>query len=220
MIGSLFINKTYSRAEIRGLVESILFVNGKAVQTEELMKILDFSKKDVTDLVEEMNQDYTARNAGFAVVPVAGGFQMFTHPRYKDELTELFGKRNENKIPKSCLETLAIVAYKQPVTKEDIDKIRGVSSTRSLNSLIALKLVTISGTAEDLDKSPQYVTTGRFLEFFRIKSLEDLPALNSLEMNEILAGAAAEDDDGFDEPEGDGEKEAAGARKEDSIFNQ
>lgn len=214
MIGSLFINKTYSRAEIKGLVEGILFVNGKAVKTEDLEKTLDFSKKDVVALIEEMNQDYTSRNSGFCIVPVGGGFQLFTHPNFKDELTELFGKRNENKIPKSSLETLAIIAYKQPVTKEDVDKIRGVSSTRSLNTLLALKLVNISGTSDTIDKSPLYSTTGRFLEFFRIKSMDDLPSLTSLEASDL---ADIADDEGDEEEEGDAGAETE--NKENTMFS-
>lgn len=213
MIGSLFINKTYSRNEIKGLVEGILFVNGKSMKHEELEKILDYSKKDVADLIEEMNQDYNARNSGLCIVPVGGGYQLFSHPNFKDELTELFGKRNENKIPKSCLETLAIIAYKQPVTKEEVDKIRGVSGTRSLNTLLALKLVNISGTSDDIDKSPLYSTTPRFLEFFRIKSMEDLPSINSLEVSDLMD---VEDDDETDEDE---EADTAD-KKEDTIFNK
>lgn len=214
MIGSLFINKTYSRNEIKGLIEGILFVNGKAMKHEELERILDYSKKDVADLIEEMNQEYNARNSGICIVPVGGGFQLFSHPNFKDELTELFGKRNENKIPKSSLETLAIIAYKQPVTKEEVDKIRGVSSTRSLNTLLGLKLVNISGTSDDIDKSPLYSTTARFLEFFRIKSMDDLPSINSLEVSDLMD---VEDD----EETGDEDEEAeAGDKKEDTIFNK
>ncbi len=186
MNNSLFINKTYSRSELKGLFEAILFVRGKSIQLEELQRIFEATKEDIMSLIDELNTEYDSRKNGFHIIPVAGGCQIVSNPYYRDELEELFGKRNENVLPKSCLETLAIVAYKQPISKDDIDKIRGVSSTRSVNTLITLKLITISGSADDIIKSPIYTTTDRFLEFFRIKSLEDLPSLNSIEFNKIM----------------------------------
>lgn len=185
MNGSLFINKTYSRNELKGLLESVLFVNGKPVLIDELERVFETSKKDIAGLIEEINDDYNTRKSGFTILSVAGGYQLFTNPYFKDELMELFGRRNENRLPKSALETLAIIAYKQPVTKEDIDKIRGVSGSRSINTLLALKLITISGSSDGLIKSPLYITTNRFLEFFRIKNIEDLPPLSSLDSNKF-----------------------------------
>jgi segregation and condensation protein B len=210
MNGSLFINKTYSRSEWKGLLEAILFVNGKPFSIEVLQKIMEASKQEVQGLIEDINRDYNDRKNGFAIIPVAGGFQLVTNPHYREELTELFGKRNENRLPKSCLETLAIIAYKQPMTKEDVDKIRGVSSSRSINHLLGLKLINISGSADDLVKSPLYSTTERFLEFFRIKSMEDLPSLNSIEMNNFLSDFELDADE---EEEAESETD-----KEESIF--
>lgn len=186
MNGSLFINKTYSRNEVRGLLESILFVSGKPVSLDELKTIFETSREDVQVLIEEINQDYNSRKSGFSIVPVAGGYQLLTNPNFKDELTELFGKRNESKLPKTALETLAIIAYKQPISKEEVDKVRGVSSTRSINMLLTLKLISITGSADDIVKSPLYSTTTRFLELFRIQSLEDLPSMSSIEMSGVL----------------------------------
>ncbi|MCX7883073.1 MAG: SMC-Scp complex subunit ScpB [Brevinematales bacterium] len=187
MTQSLFLNKTYSRQELHGLVEAILFVHGKAYDKKELSTILDCSLEDLEKLIEEMNTVYKESKRGLVIIPVAGGYQLVTNPHYHQEMNELFGRRNENKLPQSALETLAIIAYKQPISKEEIDKIRGVSSSRSLNTLLALKLITISGTSEDVLQSPLYTTTERFLEFFRINSLEDLPSLSQLEWQEIDA---------------------------------
>lgn len=203
MNGSLFINKTYSRNELKGLLEAILFVKGKPVLMEELQRIFEATKQEISELIDEVNQSYKERNNGFTIIPVAGGFQIVSSPYYKDELTELFGRRNENKLPKSALETLAIIAYKQPLSKEAVDKIRGVSSTRSINMLLTLKLINIAGSADDIVKSPLYSTTERFLEFFRIKSIEDLPSLNSIEMNQFLEDFNDDDMDENEEKEED-----------------
>ncbi len=186
MNNSLFLNKTYSRNELKGLLEAILFVKGKSIPVETLENIFEAKRSELESLIDELNEEYNNRKSGFYIIPVAGGYQIVSNPLYKDELAELFGKRNEASLPKSCLETLAIIAYKQPISKEEIDKIRGVSSTRSLNNLLALKLITIVGSTDDVVKSPLYSTTERFLEFFRITSLEDLPSLESVEFNKLL----------------------------------
>jgi segregation and condensation protein B len=185
MSRSLFLNKTYSRQELYGLVEAILFVHGKAFDKQELASVLDLGLEDVEKLIEEMNTHYKENKRGLTIIPVAGGYQLVTNPHYYQEMNELFGKRNENKLPQSALETLAIIAYKQPISKEEIDKIRGVSSSRSLNTLLALKLITISGASDDVLQTPLYITTERFLEFFRINSLDDLPSLSQLEWQNI-----------------------------------
>ncbi len=203
MNNSLFINKTYSRNELKGLFEAILFVRGKSVPIDELQRIFESPKEAVISLIDELNSDYSSRKNGFYIIPVAGGYQLVSNPDYREELEELFGKRNENVLPKSCLETLAIIAYKQPISKDDIDRIRGVSSTRSINTLLVLKLVTFNGSADDIVRSPLYATTERFLEFFRIKSLEDLPSPGSIEFSKIMEDSSY--DDSIDEEENESE---------------
>lgn len=186
MKGSLFLNKTYSRDELKGLVESILFVNGKPFSAADLVEVLEISRKDLDGMIEELNADYIERKAGFQIIQVAGGFQVATNPLFRDELSELFGKRNETQMTKSALETLAIISYKQPISKEDVDKIRGVSSTRSINALLSYKMVTISGSTDGIVKLPLYSTTDRFLEMFHINSIDDLPDIESLNYSDLV----------------------------------
>lgn len=182
MNNSLFLNKTYSRNEIKGLLESILFVKGKPVSYKEIIEVLEIDRVKINELVDEINKEYNENKHGFFILNVADGLQLVSNPNYKDELEEIFGKRNDFQIPKSALETLAIIAYKQPITKEEIDSIRGVSSTRSINHLLSLKLITISGTHKELNL-PVYSTTDRFLEVFRLKDLSDLPSINTIDFN-------------------------------------
>lgn len=185
MKGSLFLNKTYSRDELKGLFEAVLFVNGRAVQIKELMQIFEMSKNEVEKLAEDMNSDYNNKSSGLTMISVAGGYQIVSNPRFKDEMEELFGKRSQNQLSRSALETLAVIAYKQPISKEAIDKIRGVSSTRSINILLGYKMVTISGSTDDVLKSPIYSTTKQFLEMFRIQSVDDLPSVENLNFAEM-----------------------------------
>ncbi len=181
---SLFINKTYSRENLKGLLESILFVRGKPVEIEKLCFYFGTSKDILEQYVQELNQSYEERNSGFVILSVANGYQLMTNPIYKDELREIFGSKEENKLSQTSMEILAIIAYKQPISKEDIDKIRGVNSTRSLNTLVGHKLIDIVGTDKILDNI-LYGTSKRFLEIFRLKSLNDLPSPESLELSEL-----------------------------------
>lgn len=183
-MNSLFINKTYSQEQLKGLLESILFVTGKPVETEKLCVWFDFSKEKIEELVEELNHLYNKRSSGLIIIAIANGYQLVTNPLYKEELREIFGSKEENKLSQTAMEILAIVAYKQPVSKEEIDKIRGVNSSRSLNTLLGLKLIDIIGTDKLLDNI-LYGTNKRFLEIFRLKSLQDLPSPESLELSEL-----------------------------------
>ncbi len=201
MRSSLFINKTYSRRQLRGLFEAILFVNGKSVAFDKLTDALDMTRKELAELVEEINEDYNQSQRGLNIIRVAGGYQLVSNPDYVDELSELFGKRNENQLSKSALETLAVIAYKQPVSKEKIDEIRGVSCTRSVNLLLGMKLIAISGASDDIVKSPLYSTTSRFFEMFRIQSLEDLPSVENLNLDDF----SEDDDDEKDQEQTDTE---------------
>lgn len=197
MKGSLFLNKTYSRNELKGLFEATLFVNGRSVRIKELMETFEMSKKEIGKLVEELNTDYNNNFRGLTIISVAGGYQIVSNPRFKDEMEELFGRRSQNQLSRSALETLSVIAYKQPISKEAIDKIRGVSSTRSINILLGYKLVTISGATDDILKSPIYSTTKQFLEMFRIHSVDDLPSVENLNFAEME----------FDEEDDDDEKQ-------------
>ncbi|MGL4563580.1 MAG: SMC-Scp complex subunit ScpB [Brevinema sp.] len=183
-MNSLFINKTYSQEQLQGLLESILFVYGKPVDSEKLCTWFDMSKDQIDNMVHILNSRYENTSAGLTIIPIANGYQLMTNPSFKEELREIFGSKEENKLSQTSMEILAIVAYKQPISKEEIDKIRGVNSSRSLNTLLAHKLIDIIGS-DDLLGDILYGTTKRFLEIFRLKSLHDLPSPESLELSEL-----------------------------------
>lgn len=180
----LFINKTYSQEQIKGLLESILFVTGKPVEKEKLCTWLSLSDEELDQLVVTLNQTYEEKYTGFVVIAIANGYQLMTNPLYKEELREIFGSKEENKLSQTAMEILAIIAYKQPVSKEAIDRIRGVNSSRSLNTLLGHKLIDIVGTESLLDEI-LYGTSKKFLELFRLNSINDLPSPESLELSEL-----------------------------------
>lgn len=197
---SLFINKTYSREQLKGLLESILFVTGKPVESEKICSWFSISKQMLEEYILELNNSYQEKYSGFIILSVANGYQLMTNPVYKEELRLIFGSKEENKLSQTSMEILAIIAYKQPISKEEIDSIRGVNSTRSLNTLLGHKLIDIVGADNILDNI-LYGTSKRFLEVFRLKSLHDLPSPESLELSELTEILNEESFDQEDEDE-------------------
>lgn len=183
-MNSLFLNKTYSQEQLQGLLEAALFVLGKPVDTVKLCTWFDISSEQLEIMVQNLNQNYEEKSSGFTIIELANGYQLMTNPLFKEEMRELFGSKEDNKLSQTAMEILAIVAYKQPVSKEQIDKIRGVNSSRSLNTLIGHKLIDIVGSDELLGDM-LYGTTKKFLEIFRLKTLNDLPSPESLELSEL-----------------------------------
>ncbi|MGL4388893.1 MAG: SMC-Scp complex subunit ScpB [Brevinema sp.] len=199
-MNSLFINKTYSQEQLQGLLESVLFISGKPIDTEKLCSWFDMSRDQIEDLVTILNKRYEENFNGFTILAIANGYQLMTNSLFKEELREIFGAKEENKLSQTSMEILAIIAYKQPISKEEIDKIRGVNSSRSLNTLLGLKLIDIIGSDEILGDI-LYGTTKRFLEIFRLKSLNDLPSPESLQLSElsnILDDESIEEDELFE----------------------
>lgn len=191
----LFLNKTYSRDQIKGLLEAILFVYGKPVDINKLVLWLNITIQELEALIHEMNIDFVERNSGFTIIAVADGYQLMTNPVFKDEMRELFGSKEENKLSQTSMEILAIIAYRQPISKEQIDKIRGVNSSRTLNTLLGHKLIDIVENDKILGE-PMYGTTKRFLEIFRLQNLNELPAPENIDF-ELLS--VSSDNDLFQE---------------------
>jgi len=182
---SLFINKTYSQDQIKGLLESILFVSGKPIESRKICQWFSITSEELEKLIKELNNNYNSKFSGFIILSIADGYQLMTNPIYKDEMRELFGSKDENKLSQTAMEILAIIAYKQPVSKEEIDKIRGVNSSRSLNTLISHRLIDIIGS-DKLLGDILYGTSKRFLEVFRLKSLSDLPSPENLQLSDNI----------------------------------
>lgn len=132
--------------------------------------------KAVTRAVEGLNAEYARTGRSFRIESVAGGYRAITMPEYAPVLAALHGLRESQSLSRAALETLAIIAYRQPITRADIESIRGVASGEILRSLLDKRLIDITGRAEELGRPMLYGTTRRFLESFGLASLKDLPA--------------------------------------------
>lgn len=165
----------------RQVVEAILFATDSPLPAAKIAKILGVGDaREVRGHIAALNQQYAEMGLSFRINEIAGGFQMLTLPAFNAWLSKLLRTRDETRLTAAALETLAIVAYKQPVTRADVESIRGVAAGDVLNRLREMNLVKIVGRAEDLGRPMLYGTTKQFLEVFGLASLEELPQVEAL----------------------------------------
>jgi len=168
------------------VIEAILFASDEPLSADRLVNIAQFNGgvKQVKKCIETLNQQYIETSRAFRIEEIAGGFQMMTLPEYNNWLKNLLRQRGENKLSPAALETLAIVAYKQPIIRADIESIRGVACGEMVRSLMYKGLVKIVGKAEILGRPLLYGTTKKFLEVFGLNDLKDLPKAEELKQPE------------------------------------
>ncbi len=167
---------------VKSIIESILFVSEKPITAHNIADVLGegFDTKDVKKILDEMKSSYEERNGGILLREVAGGYQLYTNQENAEYLKKLIDVK-PFKLSRAALETLAIVAYRQPITKSELEEIRGVDSSGALRVLIEKKLIRIIGKKDEPGRPFLYGTTKEFMEFFDLKSLAELPTLKDLE---------------------------------------
>jgi segregation and condensation protein B len=178
-------------AELRAIVEALIFASPEPITPKMLYRLLsDEPKEDVAAAVEALRADYNQR-PGLQFVDVAGGFQIVTRPELHEWVRRLFHERSTQKLTLPGLETLAVIAYKQPVTTVEISEIRGVNTSGVLGTLLERHLIKIVGRKNVVGRPFLYATTKEFLIRFGLQDLNDLPKIE--DMAEAL---------GFDPPAG------------------
>ena len=163
------------------VVEALLFAADSPLAASRISEILgDTTPKDVKEHITALNGKYEQQGAAFRIEEIAGGYQMLTLPAFNEWISKLLRARQETRLSQAALETLALVAYKQPILRADIEAIRGVACGEILNRLRELNLIKIVGRAEDVGRPILYGTTKKFLDVFGLGSLEDLPNAEEL----------------------------------------
>lgn len=159
-------------------VEAALLTADRALSAAKLAEALGgLGTKAINDAIAQLNDEYEQTGRSFRIEPVADGWKVMTLPEYADVLEALHKKRNESKLSPAALETLAIIAYRQPVMRAEIESIRGAASGEVIRSLMERHLIKIVGRAEEIGRPMQYGTTKTFLEVFGLSSLKDLPQI-------------------------------------------
>ncbi len=163
------------------IVEAILFATDAPLAPAKIAQLLDVGDaRDVRRHIEALNERYANSGASFRIEEIAGGFQMLTLPVYNNWLSKLRADRKDSKLTPAAMETLAIIAYKQPVGRAEIEAVRGVAAGDLLQRLREANLVKIVGRAEEIGRPLLYGTTKRFLEVFGLAALDDLPKAEAL----------------------------------------
>lgn len=173
------------REQAKKILEALLFVSDKPVSLNTLKEVMvDIDATEIRPITEELNKEYAASARSFSIKEIAGGFQMMTDPVYSKWISALY-KRPPDRLTGPSLETLAIVAYKQPLTKSEIEAIRGVNVDGVLHTLEERNLIRSRGRLEAPGRPILYGTTTEFLQRFGLKSLEDLPKLKEFKESDL-----------------------------------
>jgi segregation and condensation protein B len=164
------------------VVEALILASPEPLAARKIAEVIDdMTPHKVGQAVAELNNRYMQATTAYRIRELAGGYQFYIVPEFTGYVEELFTRRRKVRLTQAALETLAIVAYRQPVTRLEIEHIRGVSSDGVIRNLLEKKVITIRGRAATVGKPLQYGTTDEFLKFFGLNSLEDLPKMSEIE---------------------------------------
>ena len=172
---------TADQMPLRQVLEALLFASDVPLSVAKIVQTLGLdTARTVKAAVAELNEGYSRREAAFRIEERAGGYQILTLPQYAEYIQRLLRKRDEGRLTPAALETLAIIAYKQPILRVDVEAIRGVACGEVIRTLMEYNLVKIVGRAEEVGRPMLYGTTRHFLEVFGLGSLKDLPKSDQL----------------------------------------
>lgn len=168
----------------KGTLEALLLVSSDPVSASQLASVLDATPGEVASLLAELQAEYEDANRGFQLREVAGGWRLFTHPAFHDQVERFVLSWDTQRLSQAALETLAVIAYHQPVTREMVKGIRGVNSDGVISSLVDKGLIREVGRDAERGQAIIYGTTNAFLEKFGLRSVKDLPDLEQFAPDE------------------------------------
>lgn len=175
-------------------IEALIFVANPSITILEILDCLQerfettFEEEKIGRLVEELIDEYQSGESSFEILEMNGGFRFMTRPAFEITITTYLKQIQNDKLSKTAMETLSIIAYKQPVTKTVIEQIRGVNCDYTIQKLLDKELVTIVGRGETIGKPLLYGTSPKFMDYFGLKSIQDLPALKDFEDKKQVIG--------------------------------
>ena len=168
--------------DIKDIVEVILFASNRPINQEDIEKVIDGENFDIRKVVKELNTQYHKNNKGYSIVNVANGYRIQSNPEYHEYISKINSVTKKISLSNSALEALAIISYKQPISKVEIDNLRGINSSSVINTLLKNDLITIKGREKKFGRSVLYGTTINFLQIFGLSDINDLPSENELDL--------------------------------------
>lgn len=181
-----------NKTKLKGIIEAILFTIGESVTLDRLASVLEKDPEDLKVILEEMKIDYSAEERGICLIELDGAYQICTKIETYDYVRKLVSQPKKRSLTDVMLETLSIIAYKQPVTKQEIEAIRGVKCDFAINKLIEYKLVKELGRLETLGRPIVFGTTEEFLRCFGVSSIEELPDIDEVTKQSFMDEAMEE----------------------------
>ena len=176
-----------SENNVKTVIEALLFASDRPLMLEQIKDVLDnFTTDEIRKCIEELKDEYEKANRGIRVIEIAGGFQMITAPVFSSFLRKLYKGRRVERLSTPALETLAIIAYKQPVTRLEIESIRNVNVDGMIKTFLEKGLIRITGRKKAPGRPKVYGTTRQFLEHFGLKSLDELPKIEGFLTLKVL----------------------------------
>ena len=191
------------KQQARAVIEAILLAAEEPVAPDRFEAVLEEASPElIQDAIRSLELEYDGSGRGIHLERIAGGYQFCTNPEYGDQIRAFF-EASPVKLSRAALETLAIIAYRQPLTRAEVEEIRGVNSSGVLKTLREYELVDIIGRLDDIGKPHIYGTTERFLEFFGLEGLSELPTLEESELEALIEmhEEALDDPDNPDAPD-------------------
>ena len=180
-----FISKDKKENNYKPIIEALLFVSERPLLIEQIRRILsDLDSARIRAIAEELKTEYLNSNCGMRIIEVAGGFQMVTAVELSAYLKKFY-QRPPERLSRPTLETLSIIAYKQPITRMEIESIRGVDVSGIVKNLVNKGLLRTAGRKKAPGRPFVYVTTRQFLEYFGLRSLEELPKIEEFAKAEV-----------------------------------
>jgi len=180
------------RERQEAVIEAVLFTMGESVSIHKLAELIEDTPSEGRKIITKMQEDLQAANRGVSIVEFENSFQMCTKVEMYDDLLKIAKSPRKYTLSDTLLETLSIIAYKQPVTKLDIEKIRGVNCDHAVNRLVEFDLVKELGRLDAPGRPLLFGTTEQFLRSFGVKSLEELPEINPVQLEEFKVQAEEE----------------------------
>lgn len=179
-------------------IEALIFVSAEPISAKEIQNCLvemfeaDIPEENILEAIEKLQQKYEQDIYAFQIYQMGGGYQFLTKPAYQSSISILLKQKSKKRLSNAALETLAIVAYKQPITKTEIEQIRGVNSDYAIQKLLEKELLVIKGKSEAVGRPLLYGTSEKFMDYFGINSLKDLPQPKDISPDENIIGEIAE----------------------------
>ncbi|MFQ7001903.1 MAG: SMC-Scp complex subunit ScpB [Clostridium sp.] len=185
-LGQVEFEEASKKERIKSIIESILFVTGEPLSLRDIAINLEMPPRYVEEVLNEMILDYEASLRGIKLISIKGEYQLVTKSENSDYIQKLLKKNKRQSLSQASLESLAIIAYKQPITRIDIDEIRGVKSESAIQKLIEKNLIKESGRLDVPGRPILYSTTNEFLRQFELNDLKELPSLDLFEIQQMM----------------------------------